>query len=125
LNPSRVRFESARLNSSNESGSGVAYTGSHRHEGLIALSGPSAASGTTLAAGIEDVAPTALYLLGEPVPTELEGRVLTEAIVPDVLDERPPDYEDAVPIEVGASRGYDDEEAAEVENRLRSLGYVE
>ncbi|HEY7603506.1 MAG TPA: alkaline phosphatase family protein [Gaiellaceae bacterium] len=108
-----------------ESGSGVAYTGSHRHEGLIALSGPSAANGTTLSAGIEDVAPTALYLLGEPVPTELEGRVLTEAIRPHVLDERPPDYEDAVPIEVGASRGYDDEEAAEVESRLRSLGYVE
>ena len=36
----------------------------------------------TIAAGIEDVAPTVLYLLGQPLPTDLEGRLLDEALDP-------------------------------------------
>ena len=42
--------------------------------------------GEIVSARIEDVAPTVLYLLGEPIPVELEGRLLVEAIEPDVLD---------------------------------------
>lgn len=108
-----------------EPGSDLAYVGSHRYQGVIALAGPSAATGATISASIEDVAPTALYLMAEPVPTELEGRVLMEAIAPSLLDRRPPSYLDAAPIEVTDSRGYDDAEAAQVESRLRSLGYIE
>jgi predicted AlkP superfamily phosphohydrolase/phosphomutase len=108
-----------------EAGSDIAYVGSHRHEGVVALSGPSAAAGVRFSARIEDVAPTALYLLSEPVPTELEGRVLVEAIAPSLLDRRAPSYSDTAHVEVGAAQGYDDAEAAEVEGRLRSLGYIE
>ena len=61
------------------------------------LSGPAALEGGEIvSARIEDVAPTVLYLLGEPIPVELEGRLLVEAIEPYVLDERPPDYDDEV-----------------------------
>jgi predicted AlkP superfamily phosphohydrolase/phosphomutase len=111
-----------------EPGSEHVYVGSHRHEGLFALAGPSAAQGPRTLAGIEDVAPTVLYLLGEPVPSELEGRILFEAIDPALLDSRPPSYDDESHPELGvvaAESSYSESEADEVEARLRGLGYLE
>lgn len=107
-----------------EEGSAHAYVGSHRHEGIFALAGRSAANGRSRAtASIEDVAPTILYLLGEAIPTDLEGRVLTEAIASATLDARPPVYEDMTS-EITASDVSADDTAV-VEERLRSLGYLE
>jgi predicted AlkP superfamily phosphohydrolase/phosphomutase len=104
---------------------GATYAGSHRPDGIFVLAGPAARAGVALSAGIADVAPTALYLLGEPIPGELEGRLLAEAIEPGLLDGRPPEYAEPAEVEVGAPRPYDAEGAAEVEERLRSLGYLE
>ena len=88
--------------------------------------GPSALEGGEIvSARIEDVAPTVLYLLGEPIPVELEGRLLVEAIEPDVLDERPPDYREGEEVEVAAAQRYDAGETDEVRDRLRGLGYIE
>jgi predicted AlkP superfamily phosphohydrolase/phosphomutase len=109
-----------------EPGSRHAYVGSHRHEGIFALAGPSATQGARTHIGIVDVAPTVLYLLGEKIPFDLEGRLVAEAIDPALLDERPPDYDDSAPLELERdAEGYDPEEAAEVERRLRGLGYIE
>ncbi|MGH3024807.1 MAG: alkaline phosphatase family protein [Gaiellaceae bacterium] len=108
-----------------EPGSEHSYVGSHRHEGLVVLAGPSVQPGVTLSASIQDVAPTLLYLLGEPVPTELEGRVLLEAIDPDLIDRRPPEYEEAAEIRPGEAKEYAAGETAAVEERLRGLGYIE
>ena len=109
-----------------EPGSKHAYVGSHRHEGIFALTGPSATSGARSFLGIEDVAPTVLYLLGEKIPFELEGRLVAEAIDPALLDSRPPEYDDSAPLELERdAEGYDPEEAEEVERRLRGLGYIE
>jgi arylsulfatase A-like enzyme len=100
--------------------------GSHRHEGLIVLSGPAVTAGAPVAGELLDVAPTLLYLLGEPIPADLEGRVLVEALSPELLDERPPAYDDAAPAEFEPARAELEEEgAAEVERRLRGLGYLE
>jgi len=101
------------------------YRGSHRPEGIVALAGPSAANGVTLDAGIEDVAPTVMYLMNEPIPEEFEGRVLVEAIDPDRLDARPPEYGEAADVVLQAERSYSEDEGGEVESRLRSLGYIE
>lgn len=108
-----------------EPGSEHSYVGSHRHEGLVVLAGPSMQSGVKLSAGIQDVAPTLLYLLDEPVPTELEGRILLEAIDADLLERRPPEYEDAAALRVGESEEYAAGDSAVVEERLRGLGYIE
>jgi len=108
-----------------EGASELSYVGSHRHEGIVVLFGPSAAAGVRLSAEIQDVAPTLLYLLGRPIPTDLEGRVLTEAIDAAVLESRPLEYEDAELIEVGEKERYRAAEVAEVEERLRGLGYLE
>jgi predicted AlkP superfamily phosphohydrolase/phosphomutase len=110
-----------------EPGSEHLYVGSHRHEGIFALAGPSAAQAPRTEIGILDVAPTLLYLLGRPLPAGLEGRVVAEAIAPDVLESRPFDYDDDVDdqFETAAMESYSEEEAEEIQRRLRGLGYVE
>jgi predicted AlkP superfamily phosphohydrolase/phosphomutase len=109
-----------------EAGSEHSYVGSHRHEGVVVLSGPAVAAGAPVQGELVDVAPTILYLLAEAVPADLEGRILMEALRPEVLDERPPAYDDEAPAEFAPRRAELEEEgAAEVERRLRGLGYLE
>ena len=106
------------------SGTDAAYVGSHRHEGIVALSGPSAAPGG-LFASIEDIAPTIQYLLGEPIPESMEGQLIDAAIDPDLPERRPPAYaagDVAVTTDV---RAFEDNEAGDVQERLRGLGYIE
>lgn len=107
-------------------GSAHGYVGSHRPEGVFVLAGPSAQRTDAVAANAIDLAPTLLYLLGADVPDDLEGRVLLEAIRPEVLDERPPVYASAGEVELPeAQEAYDDEDADAVTERLRALGYLE
>ena len=108
-----------------EPGSKHSYVGSHRHEGVIALSGPSARKGGTIAAEIADVAPTILYLLSQPLPTDLDGRLVTEGIDPALLEQRPPEYADLEGVSVGEVESYAAADEESVEERLRSLGYLE
>jgi predicted AlkP superfamily phosphohydrolase/phosphomutase len=109
-----------------ESGSKHSYVGSHRKEGIFTLTGPSAAAGRVLEADIADVAPTILYLLGQPLPTDLDGRLVSEALDPGLLDRRPPEYADEESeVLVSASESYSPEDEKAVEERLRGLGYLE
>lgn len=105
-------------------GSRQPYVGSHRHEGIVALAGPSAGSGQLVLGQIQDVASTILYLLGEPVPTALEGRVLEEALDLSLLEARPPDYRDTDDVEIARAEG-ERADTGELEERLRGLGYLE
>lgn len=66
-----------------------------------------------------------MYLSGAPVPMDLEGRVLEEALDPSLLAERPPEYSETGAVEIQGAQTYSADEAAEVEDRLRDLGYVE
>ena len=102
-----------------------AYVGSHRPDGIFVLSGPAARAGAELHGGIADIAPTILYLLGEPIPAELEGRLLAEAIDPALLDERLPEFADTETVAALVAATPELESPPEVEERLRSLGYVE
>ncbi len=108
-----------------EPGSAHSYVGSHRHEGIVSLAGQSAKPGVVLNASILDIAPTILYLLGEAIPAQLEGRILLEAIRPEIVDERPPVYDDEAVLTVAESPNRSSDDAGEVEERLRSLGYLE
>jgi predicted AlkP superfamily phosphohydrolase/phosphomutase len=101
------------------------YIGTHRHEGIVALMGPSAVHREIVGANIEDVAPTAMYLLGEPIPVDFVGRLLEEAIDPTRLDKQPPEYAEAAEVELQGTESYRADDLGEVEGRLRDLGYIE
>jgi predicted AlkP superfamily phosphohydrolase/phosphomutase len=95
-------------------------SGCHRREGVFIASGPGIRRGTTLAgASILDLAPTILHLAGLPVPSVMDGRVLGE------IFKTPPDvrYTETQP-EIRPEAGLDETESAEVEERLRGLGYL-
>ena len=61
--------------------------------GVIFLWGPPIRGGTKLTdATVFDISPTALYLLGLPVGEDMDGRVLVEALSPELLAERPVEW---------------------------------
>jgi len=96
-------------------------SGCHRRHGVLIAWGRDIRSGEHLAsARIHDLAPTILHLLGLRVPDDMDGRVLTRALESD----RPVEYEHVDAALGGAQRDLSPEETAEVEDRLRSLGYL-
>jgi arylsulfatase A-like enzyme len=83
--------------------------------------GPEVRSGETVEdARIVDLAPTILHLMGLPVPDDMDGRVLTDVLA----SSRPIEYQPASSAGEEADAGLSAEETAEVEERLRSLGYL-
>jgi predicted AlkP superfamily phosphohydrolase/phosphomutase len=102
-------------------------TGNHRMDGILAMQGRGVIrEGATLeGAEIQDLAPTILYLLGVPVPRDMDGRVLGNVFTPGFASGRPVEY---AAVEESASwleeRGYSSEEEEELTQRLRDLGYV-
>ena len=73
-------------------------------------------------ANILDLAPTILALLGESVPTEMDGRVLQDAFSTP-LDVTYAEGEDEA-LELRDSEALQDDEAEQIEERLRGLGYL-
>lgn len=97
-------------------------SGCHRAEGIFLAQGRDIRRGVALPANsILDLAPTIMHLLGEPVPELMDGRVLTEIFT----QPRPVVYSDgAAPAEAAGEQGFSAEEATQVEERLRGLGYL-
>lgn len=98
-------------------------SGCHRRHGILIASGPGVASGDLLpSADIMDLAPTILHMLGEAVPRTMDGKVLQEVF------QSPTDVEYTEDEHEGSDLADDlalsAEEAAQVEERLRSLGYL-
>jgi predicted AlkP superfamily phosphohydrolase/phosphomutase len=101
-----------------------AYSGTHRMDGVFMLRGDVIKAGSIAeGARIVDMAPTVLYLLGLPIPRDMDGRVLTELLDEELVASRPVVYSDEEESRV-AGPGLTDEEAEEVRDRLRGLGYV-
>ena len=100
------------------------YSGMHRDHGLLFMRGPMIKQGYALAgAQIQDMAPTILYAMGLPVAREMDGRVLAEAFTYPFMAEHPLTFSDGAeqPPKVA---DYTEEEARQVEERLRELGYL-
>ena len=96
-------------------------SGCHRRHGMLIAWGDGIRSGGAIkGARIMDLAPTILHLLGLPVPDDMDGRVLESAIsAPHSVEYRRRDLSGPQ-----AQVGLSTEESAEVEERLRSLGYL-
>src|SRR5204862_5127868 len=62
----------------------------HRKYGILIVSGPAAKhTGEIPEATVYDVAPTVLALAGVAIPSNLDGRVLTDALAEEFLREHP------------------------------------
>ncbi|MBC8446257.1 MAG: alkaline phosphatase family protein [Chloroflexi bacterium] len=96
--------------------------GLHRDNGMLFMAGAGIRPGLTMAgAQIVDLAPTILHLLGLPVPSTMDGRVLQEALT----EARPVTFLEAgAPAAVRAGRGYSDIEEDLVRDKLEGLGYL-
>ena len=95
---------------------GRSLPGSHRERGLFVMAGPRVRPVGEVDAHVCDASATWLARLDVAPPPEAAGRVLFEALVEPGVDAR------ALP-EADVVRGRGDE--AEVEARLRALGYVD
>ena len=103
-------------------------TGNHTPYGVFFASGSTFKKGVE-AKGMEiiDLAPTILYLLGEPVPMEMDGKVLRQVFTDEFLKANAIRYttegSESKPPKAGQS--YNDSDDVVVEENLRSLGYIE
>ena len=101
-------------------------SGTHRPEGILFLRGPDVQAGVELqGASILDLAPTILYLLGLPVPDDMDGRVLVEALRKQRLRAQPIESLPAEDVTTKEpDRDLTEQEEEEIKDRLRALGYM-
>ena len=96
-------------------------SGCHRRHGILVAWGEGIRPGEVVdGARIMDITPTILHLMGLPVSEGMDGRVLTSMLSVT----RPVEYERDEGAETADEEDLSSEETAEVEERLRSLGYL-
>ena len=104
----------------------VPISANHVKEGiLIVRGGPNLQQGQIFAPDIVDITPTILYYLGYPIPSEMDGKVMTEVFSKKFCAEHPIRYDD---ISLAWNSGRDRISAMEksaIIDRLRDLGYME
>jgi predicted AlkP superfamily phosphohydrolase/phosphomutase len=103
----------------------ASWSADHRPLGIWVGAGPRMGSGSVDELALYDVCPTALALLGQPVPGGIDGSVATASIDPGFLAANPVRTATA-----SAERGttpdeYSEDEAAAVAEHLKDLGYIE
>ena len=114
--PDRKEYR-GRLNNSLE--------GNHVMNGIFIAHGSNVVSTELPVVEIIDIAPTVLYLLGLPVPSDMDGRVVAEIIDEEHFRQHPVQYAEAATTTQVNVEGYTKEEADLVREQLRALGYID
>ena len=100
----------------------------HYREGILVMSG-SNINGNMLirSASIMDIAPTILYLLGIPVPDDMDGKVLTEGIKEDFLKHNPimSQKSNTESKDESSEKVYSKEDMSKIKEHLADLGYID
>ena len=104
---------------------GVGASGSHRQNGLFLIWGDRVKSRAAMEIPrILDLAPTVLHLLGLPVPSDMDGRILSEALREEWLERHPVAYETVSEKGDGEVSSCSEEEEKEIREKLKGLGYL-
>ncbi|MCI4626023.1 MAG: alkaline phosphatase family protein [Candidatus Magnetoovum sp. WYHC-5] len=100
----------------------------HRMNGIFMMRSTHTKTGVNLTKhSIMDIAPTILYLMGVPIPDDMDGVIIKDAIEYGFLAKHKPSYykeEDSGQVQKAANGSFDEEERKEVEENLRNLGYL-
>jgi len=101
------------------------WSGTHRRIGIATFSGDNIVKNKMVDADIVDIAPTILYLLGLPIPSDIDGKVLENIIDPSYLAKNPIKYlrEPKEPIET-RKEILSEEDEEKMRERLVALGYL-
>jgi hypothetical protein len=103
-------------------------SGTHRREGILIASGRGIKSHYNIeGATLVDIAPTALYLLNLPIPTDMDGSVLEALFREDWMKSHPIRHKDKEPknISLETKEELSPEEMEMVKKKLRTLGYLD
>ncbi len=103
------------------------FSGDHEENGIFVFNSPRGKTNITIEnAEIIDICPTLFYLLGEKVPTYLDGQVLTEIFNDDYLSLHPVLYTDEHNIQSNEQEtALSDEDNDMIVDRLKDLGYID
>lgn len=104
------------------------FFGPHHLDGMLIMQGKDLTENMALKdVRIIDLAATILYLFGLPVPDDMDGRVLSEAIESSYKTSIPIRYRNIAngeEISLGVDAIYSPDEKKHIEEHLRALGYM-
>ncbi len=119
-----LSFPAYEFGSSSIISKATGWSGAHAMNGLLMLKGKNIRKGSQVDnAKIIDIAPTLLAIMGLDVPSDMDGRVLTEALTAEFLDSRQISRSD-YPTQLEAEHTYTDEQVEELKRTLKGLGYL-
>jgi predicted AlkP superfamily phosphohydrolase/phosphomutase len=100
-------------------------TGTHRLDGMVIAQGRPIRTGqkNSRPSQIVDLAPTIYYLMGLPIPSDVDGEIMRELLTDSFLTDNEITQIDAVTHEAAPTPWTDGEEA-QVAKHLRDLGYL-
>lgn len=102
-------------------------SGVHRMDGILFAQGPHIRRNTKIErAELMDMAPTVVYALGMPIPSDMDGKPLSTIFEETYMDQSAATYTDERKYEDVASDeyGYSEEEEESVRVKLEALGYL-
>jgi len=110
---------------SNKLVSGVSgWSADHTLNGILMMKGKDVKNGEAIVkAKVTDIAPTVLALMGVAIPSDMDGRVLTEALTSDFLETYRATRAD-YGTELVTDHEYSDEEIDELKRNLKNIGYL-
>lgn len=96
----------------------------HQSQGIFLAKGPHIVSQAYPdRVHINDITPTILYLMDQPIPKNVDGRILFEILQHGLCNERRPVYIEPEYLQ-GEPGGLSPEEEGKIKEQLRQLGYI-
>ncbi len=99
------------------------WSGKHSTRGLLAIKGPGVHKGKVCEASVVDVAPTILYVMGMPIPADMDGNVI-DAFTEPYKKSNPLTKSEVQGISISREQRLSQEEEEQVSERLKALGYM-
>jgi len=94
--------------------------------GILFARGPAIRRGVRVEdANLVDIAPTVLYAMKEPVPRDMDGRVVQHLFEESFSRENEVRLSDGGGGSSGQDAGYSDKDEEVIAGRLKALGYLE